>query len=295
MPGRKRRSFLPEENLIIERYTRALAAGRYRFRREATTDCLEELSRLYERIGKSDPSHKAASQSRSFDVVSHRLRAQLRKKGLSWVWTGLGPAEAGVVERYAAALVAGTYPGARRAAEACYREIRLLPSKSRPVRPRTPATIYRYLLKAAHELCRPPNSRPRSRPSQADDGQANAVSAPPWKMRERMDGFWMCALPALGRRLAMEKVGTKSGARFPLVLSGRERALILKAWRDFPEVGVEVVNEVAMSKRPALLLSEWVGVRAALAQAYQIETRKDAERRLDGLILRIEDLWTDRK
>ena len=105
-----------------------------------------------------------------------------------------------------------------------------------------------------------------------------------------MDGLWMCVLPTLGRRLAMEKVGIKSGARLPLALSGRERALILKAGRDFPEVGIEVVNKVAMSKRPALLLSEWDGVRAALAQAYQIETRKGAERRLDGLILRIEDL-----
>lgn len=295
MPGRKRRSFLPEEMLIIERYAGALAAGRYRFLREATTDCLKELSRLYGRIGRSDPSRKAASRGRSLDVVSHRLRAQLRKRGLSWVWTRLGPAEVGVVKRHAVALVAGAYPAARRAAEACCREIRLLPSKSRPVRPRTPGTIYQHLLKAAHELNRPPNSRSRTRPSHADAGQANAVSAPPWRVRERVDGFWMCALSALGRRLAMKEAGAKSEARFPLPLSGRERTLILKAWRDFPEVGVEVVNRVAVSKCPALLLSEWDGVRAALAQAYQIETRKGVERRLHGLILRIEDLWADRK
>jgi hypothetical protein len=282
---------LPEENVIIERYARALAAGRYRFQRDAVTDCLKELSRLYRRIRKSDPSHRVASQGRSVSVVTHCLRVQLWKRGLSWGWSGLSPAEVGAVKRCAAALVAGTYPDALRAAEACLRELRLLPARSRPVRPRSLQTIHLHVMKAAHELRWTPNSRPWARPSQADAGQADAVSVPPRQTRARTDGFWLCVLPALAQRLATEKVGTKSGARFPLALSDRDRALILNAWLDFPEVGVEVMNQVALSERPALLLSEWDGVRAVLAQEYQVVTRKNAERRLHGLILRIEDLW----
>jgi len=149
-----RRLWLPEEDRIVARYAKALASGRYRYKHEAVSACFEELGHLYARLRKTNPKHPVAERGRSLHMVGYRLRFLLRKQGLFWTWFGLSGAEKAATRRYARALVAGRFPDALRAAEACLAEVRALPLRSRPMRPRTLATIHLHILEDAHRLRR---------------------------------------------------------------------------------------------------------------------------------------------
>ncbi len=149
-----RRPWLPEENRIASRYVRALASGRYRFRHEAVTACLRDLGRLYKRLLVSNPNHPVAAPGRSRHLVGEHLSSLLGRQGLIWTSAGLTGPERAATVRYASALVSGRFPDALRAAEACLAEVRALPPASRPLRPRTLATIHLHVLDEAHHLRR---------------------------------------------------------------------------------------------------------------------------------------------
>ncbi len=155
MHSSTRRLWLPEEDRIVVRYARALAAGRYQHQRAAAIACLVDLGRLYEHIRKSAPSHHVAAKGRDTRVVERRLREFLRQQGLTWSGAGLMEAERKAVRRYARGLAFGRFPDARRAAEACLDEMRRLPPGSRPTRPRSLHTIHCHVLDEAHRIRRP--------------------------------------------------------------------------------------------------------------------------------------------
>jgi hypothetical protein len=149
-----RRFWLPEENRVIDRYTQALAAGRYRYLRDATTARLVELDRLYARIRRSTPDHLVAATGRTRVVVRARFRELLRERGLSWGGSRLREAESRLVKRYALALTQGRFPDALRAAEECLADIRRLPPEARTLKPRSLHTIHCGVLTEAHRTRR---------------------------------------------------------------------------------------------------------------------------------------------
>jgi len=150
-----RRFWLPEESKVIDRYIEALAAGRYRYLRDAATACLADLDRLYARIRKSTPGHLVAATGRTKGVVQARFRKLLRERGLVWGGSLLLMSESKLVKRYAQALARGRFPDALRAAEECLAEVRRLPSEARTIRPRSLHTIHCAVLTEAHRMRRP--------------------------------------------------------------------------------------------------------------------------------------------
>jgi hypothetical protein len=144
---------MPEEIRIVDRYAKALAAGKYRQMRDAVALCRGELERLYAAIRKREPNHVVAATGRTVGAMRLRLRARIDSQGLLWAGMDFAAVEMRVVERYVRYLGQGRYPDALRAAEACSREMEALRARSArpgraggwPVTPRTALQIQRRI------------------------------------------------------------------------------------------------------------------------------------------------------
>lgn len=118
-----RRLWIPEEDRVIDRYARALAANRYGGLMDATRACAREIERLYASLRKTDPRHHVASRERPLASLRQRMRTRLVTLGLPVVGPRLTPQEERVVSRHVRDLVGGRYHDARKAAEACFDEL----------------------------------------------------------------------------------------------------------------------------------------------------------------------------
>lgn len=136
-----RRLWLPEEDRIVDRYARSLAAGRYADAWRAAEACEPEIERLYARLTKANPAHPVASRPRPFASIRRRIRARLEVLGLAWTGIRLSPAEETVVRSYVKALARRRYPHVHAAAVECRKEIMRLPKGSTPARPRSLVSI----------------------------------------------------------------------------------------------------------------------------------------------------------
>jgi len=101
----------PEECEVTEHYARELAEGRYAGNDEAARRCLAELRRL--------PGHGRHTLSAvTSRVTTIAVRMDIPRVRAHWT-----PAEREIVERYARAVLAGTYTGPTDAIGRCYRDL----------------------------------------------------------------------------------------------------------------------------------------------------------------------------
>lgn len=122
-PGPKRRpgtrtgvpNFTEAEFEVIDRFARALAAGKYRTTGAAAPDCRRELEELRGRI----PSLPL----RSVNQVRRAVDRRAGKLGLVWALSFWSPAELELVREYAKAIVAGRFASASDAARVCCRHL----------------------------------------------------------------------------------------------------------------------------------------------------------------------------
>ncbi len=98
------------DDVVVERHAEALAEGRYSGNREAGRRCLAELRRL--------PGHRAHSLS----AVTTRVAAIAARTDAPRARAHWTTAEEEIIERYAHAVLAGTYSGPAQAAGDCYRD-----------------------------------------------------------------------------------------------------------------------------------------------------------------------------
>ena len=132
MKRHARLPWLPEEDRIVDRYARDLAAGRQPNLARAAGPCQRDISRLYASLRKSGRAHLVAAHPRTFISIRRRLRLRLGVLGLAWTCRNVSSAEKHVIERHAAALARGKYRNAQEAAVACKSAIERLPKGSTP-------------------------------------------------------------------------------------------------------------------------------------------------------------------
>lgn len=147
--------WLPEEDRIVARHARALVAGRYVTLRSAALACQQGLEAVRRKVKKTDPAHFIVHKKRSLTAVERRLNALLRKEGIVWDRLGLFEDERKEVQRHARALACGKYPNARRAAEDCWKAMKLLPPGRRRFRLRTFDTVHNLVRRAGRAMRRP--------------------------------------------------------------------------------------------------------------------------------------------
>jgi len=110
-----RRFWLPEEDRVVDRYTRDLGRNRFKSGTAAAIACFAELERTRK-------SHRRGA-CRTYLAVQERLEDRARLLGLAWSGRRLNDEEAGLVEPYALAGIRGEYPSIRAAARACYQAL----------------------------------------------------------------------------------------------------------------------------------------------------------------------------
>jgi len=117
----------PPEEKVVTRYVRELTRGRYYDARQAATACAEELTRLADSVGRTRPF--------PLHTVQRRIYSRARKFKQPWGHTQWSAGDEMVVERYARAVVDGTYSTARLAAEACHEELARIQGRNTSSRP----------------------------------------------------------------------------------------------------------------------------------------------------------------
>jgi len=136
------RLWLPEEDEIVDRHARALAAGEYGSIWEAVVACVKDLQRFHEVTGRAwvrDPG-----------TTYKRLRTRMAVLGLPWVGVGLTADEERVVQEYVSAVERGEYRGAVEASEPCRRDLARLAIVQRPWKPATVGALRALLVKRLH-------------------------------------------------------------------------------------------------------------------------------------------------
>jgi len=100
---------------VIDRFARALAAGKYRSAGEAAPDCRRELDDLR----RSNP----ALPQRTLVSIRRFMGAQCKALGLGYALSYWTKDERLLAKRYAKKFVAGRFPSLREAGRACLREL----------------------------------------------------------------------------------------------------------------------------------------------------------------------------
>jgi hypothetical protein len=109
----------PEEDRHLQRYARAVIAGRFRNVREAARALLAARSDLAAR----HPDAAGWRAARTLFAVEQRIRARTRKLGRPVVNVQIRPDEARLYDRYARDLAAGRFASTPQAALACRAEL----------------------------------------------------------------------------------------------------------------------------------------------------------------------------
>jgi len=110
----------PAEDRVLDRYVRALMAGRYRHAREAARDCMVDMEKLY----RKHPAAIWARTRRKWRTLAERLGEQVHVLGRLWRFARFTPEEKRFLDRYARALVGGRYRTARDAGQECWRAMK---------------------------------------------------------------------------------------------------------------------------------------------------------------------------
>ena len=147
--------WLPAEARVLDRFVRALVAGRYASAREAAPHCRQGLDRLRARANASGES----LPTRSSRAVWCRISELARDAGRPLRRVRYTREERQLFSRYARRLASGTYATVSDAARACFAAHRQL-KPSPPSRPFH--GIYRTIETASCKLGRTPVFRPMS-------------------------------------------------------------------------------------------------------------------------------------
>ena len=145
MPEPKRHRWLPEEDKVVDRFARALAAGRFPSMLAACRACLKALGA--QRAQSRPESHLRAAARVETSLESVRDHMQGRANALHLVLASgyLTPGEARIVDRHAQALLRGRYRGARQAAEACLPQFARLRGGATATRERTLLSVQQHI------------------------------------------------------------------------------------------------------------------------------------------------------
>jgi len=108
-----------QEERVLDRFARALAAGEYRSARTAARACQVELDELREK----HPDAPWAISQRTLIGIATQIRQRTKAMGARWPGSRLLPEEQETAERYAQAFLRGEYPDVRAAARACHQEV----------------------------------------------------------------------------------------------------------------------------------------------------------------------------
>ena len=122
------------EDLLIDRYVRDLAVGRFRSAHEAARACEDERQQLH----RDHPESPRAATPRTYKAIESRIRDRARASGARWPTTRWSPEEYARIRPYVDGLVRGAYPSATEAARRCLgdtkrRAGRVTPSQCRPL------------------------------------------------------------------------------------------------------------------------------------------------------------------
>ena len=117
------RLLTPSEERVVNRHVQELVRGRHRDTRKAAEACVRELSGASKAVGRVGPL--------SLAVVKRRIYERARRLKQPWGRTRWSARDAQVAERYARAVVRGSYVNAMLAARACQKELRRLDGPAR--------------------------------------------------------------------------------------------------------------------------------------------------------------------
>jgi hypothetical protein len=149
-----------EEQAVLNRYLRALYAGRFPHDKPAAEACAREMQRLFGREGAQGTGDSGSAGRHSAGAVFHAMIHTLMRLGLPRFGGAIASLERRLYEKCARATAEGRYVDALQAAEACRREVRRIyarigarsPLHVRRLAPRPLAATQRGILKAVARL-----------------------------------------------------------------------------------------------------------------------------------------------
>jgi hypothetical protein len=137
------------ELAVLDRFARAVAAGRFKTARGAGRACQEALSRLHARY----PKKYAGVHERSLATLQHRIWPRVARLRYRWYNSQWASEERALVDRYAAAVVAHRFPHIRAAARACQAALNRLHRRHGGVAGvRTLGAVFDQVFDRAHAL-----------------------------------------------------------------------------------------------------------------------------------------------
>jgi hypothetical protein len=113
--ARYRYPLAPGEQVVYDRYARALAEGGYRDLTPAARDCLKELDRLRRQCPGA-----GCRPRRSLSSVKVQLSNRAHRLGWSWNSSRWSPEERRILRRFVRVLSARGHPSTQRAASECF-------------------------------------------------------------------------------------------------------------------------------------------------------------------------------
>jgi len=149
--------FARSERVVLDRYARALAEGKYRDLTPATRDCLKELNRSRMR-----QSASGRPPQRTLSSMKEQLRVRAHNLGWSWGSSRWSPEELRILSRFVRRLTVRGHPTTQQVATECYaalkryqdRLTRTLAGRRAVGRFWTFPTIYTYLARQSGVLGR---------------------------------------------------------------------------------------------------------------------------------------------
>lgn len=140
------RHWTAEEERVVDRYARAVAAGRFRHALAAAERCTAELNRLRQQ----HPERYRSSYLRKVGTVHGRLWPRVAQLRYPWSHTKWTAAERRIANRYARAAIGHEYPNLMAASRACSQELAGL---NRPAgRPGSKSADPIRLLHSVHDM-----------------------------------------------------------------------------------------------------------------------------------------------
>jgi len=105
------------------------------------------------------------------------------------------------------------------------------------------------------------------------------------------DRRWLKRIKEVGERPRFVEPRAGVAMRASFMPTRQERSLVVKAWRRALPLSAAEAQKAAAGTGPlSLTLSEWIAIRADLAQSFYEYTTKRRERKLERLINKLENL-----
>jgi hypothetical protein len=145
----------PKEEVVLDRFVRAVAGGRIRTARGAGRTCAEALHRLHLRY----PARFAGTPNRSEGSAHNMIWRRLVKLRSRWYNSRWTPSELALADRHARLLIAHRFPHVRAASKACREAINRMHARQarrrgieHPVEVRTLAAVFNQVFTRVKEL-----------------------------------------------------------------------------------------------------------------------------------------------